>query len=149
MILMSKFFNLGMRREAVQEERQRNKEKNENEVESSTTMCSMNNSNSSNGNFQLDISTEKILSVESKIEQRLHELTQDNHNFSSLLFANNLIDDNNNNNFNSRYQLECYQLIEWSKEVPYFSKLTIEDRIALLKSAWNELIIAAFSHRLN
>jgi hypothetical protein len=47
-----------------------------------------------------------------------------------------MIDDNNNSNqnLNARLLLECYQMIEWAKEIPYFSKLPLEDRIALLKS---------------
>lgn len=135
---------MGMRREAVQEERQRNKEKSENEVESST-MCSVNNSNNSNS-FQIDMSTDKILQADSKVEQRLQEILHDEHNFNSILFGNNSVI-NENNNLNARHLLECYQMIEWSKEIPYFSKLTLDDRIALLKAGWNELIIAAFSHR--
>lgn len=59
-----------------------------------------------------------------------------------------MIDDNNNNsNLNTRHLLECYQMIEWAKEIPYFSKLPLDDRIALLKSGWNELLIVQFSHR--
>lgn len=69
---------MGMKREAVQEERQRNKEKNENEVESSTTMCPMNGLNSSNTNFTLDgMSAEKILNAELKVEQRCQDLTNE------------------------------------------------------------------------
>lgn len=133
-----------MRREAVQEERQRNnKEKNENEVESSTSnMCSINNLN--NNNFPIEMSSEKILNAEYKIEQKVKKLIQDGFDFNSNQFCN-LIDDNNN--LSTKYLVECYQMIEWSKEIPYFSKLPIEDRIALLKSGWNELIISAFSHR--
>lgn len=73
-------------------------------------------------------------------------LFQQDHNFNSVIFGNNMIDDNNSS-LHTRHLLECYQIIEWSKEIPYFSKLPIEDRIALLKSSWNELLIAAFSHR--
>lgn len=74
-----------------------------------------------------------------------HPSRQD-HNFNSLLFGSHLLDDNNNNS-NARHLLECYQMIEWTKEIPYYSKLPMDDRVALLKSAWNELLIAAFSHR--
>ena len=71
-----KCLQMGMRREAVQEERQRNKEKNDNEVESSTTMCPMNGLNSANS-FQIEISAEKILNAETKVEQRCQELTNE------------------------------------------------------------------------
>lgn len=67
---------MGMKREAVQEERQRNKEKNENEVESST-MCPVTGQLNSLNSFQIEMSTEKILSAELKVEQKLQELTID------------------------------------------------------------------------
>lgn len=39
------------------------------------------------------------------------------------------------------------QLIEWAKHIPHFTDLPVEDQVVLLKAGWNELLIAAFSHR--
>lgn len=65
---------MGMKREAVQEERQRNKEgKSENEVESST-MCPVGAMQTS---FQIDMSIEKIVNAEHKTDQRLQELASE------------------------------------------------------------------------
>lgn len=58
-----------------------------------------------------------------------------------------ITDDNNNSTNASRHLVECYQMIEWAKEIPHFSTLPLDDQIALLKTGWNELLIAAFSHR--
>jgi hypothetical protein len=58
-----------------------------------------------------------------------------------------ITDDNNNSTNASRHLIECYQMIEWCKEIPHFSTLPLDDQIALLKTGWNELLIAAFSHR--
>nr|4OZT_U Chain U, Retinoid X receptor [Pediculus humanus corporis] len=42
---------------------------------------------------------------------------------------------------------QLYQLVEWAKHIPHFSSLPIEDQVLLLRAGWNELLIAAFSHR--
>jgi hypothetical protein len=42
---------------------------------------------------------------------------------------------------------QLYQLVEWAKHIPHFAELPIEDQITLLKTGWNELLIAGFSHR--
>lgn len=40
-----------------------------------------------------------------------------------------------------------FQLVEWAKHIPHFTSLPIEDQVLLLRAGWNELLIAAFSHR--
>ncbi|XP_076347606.1 LOW QUALITY PROTEIN: retinoic acid receptor RXR-like, partial [Tachypleus tridentatus] len=40
---------------------------------------------------------------------------------------------------------QLYQLVNWAKHIPHFSDLPIEDQVVLLKTGWNELLIAAFS----
>ncbi|PRD28884.1 UNVERIFIED_CONTAM: Rxra [Trichonephila clavipes] len=42
---------------------------------------------------------------------------------------------------------QLYQLVEWAKHIPHFTELPLEDQMVLLKAGWNELLIAAFSHR--
>lgn len=42
---------------------------------------------------------------------------------------------------------QLYQLVEWAKHIPHFTSLPIEDQVRLLRAGWNELLIAAFSHR--
>lgn len=38
-------------------------------------------------------------------------------------------------------------MVEWAKQIPHFTSLPLEDQVILLRSGWNELLIAAFSHR--
>lgn len=40
-----------------------------------------------------------------------------------------------------------FQLVEWAKHIPHFTSLPLEDQVLLLRAGWNELLIAAFSHR--
>lgn len=42
---------------------------------------------------------------------------------------------------------QLYQLVEWAKNIPHFTELPVDDQVILLKSGWNELLIAGFSHR--
>ncbi len=42
---------------------------------------------------------------------------------------------------------QLYQLVEWAKHIPHFTDLPVEDQMVLLKTGWNELLIAEFSHR--
>jgi len=39
------------------------------------------------------------------------------------------------------------QLVTWAKHIPHFTSLPVEDQLHLLNAGWNELLIAAFSHR--
>lgn len=38
-------------------------------------------------------------------------------------------------------------MVEWAKHIPHFTSLPLEDQVMLLRAGWNELLIAAFSHR--
>lgn len=108
-----------MKREAVQEERQRNRDRNENEVESTSSL-------------NAEMSIEKILEAELRVEAK-QEPTD-----SRVDAVRNIC---------QAADRQLYQLVEWAKRIPNFSDLPLDDRIVLLKAGWNELLIAAFSHR--
>uniref|UniRef100_A0A1I8F3U3 PPM-type phosphatase domain-containing protein n=1 Tax=Macrostomum lignano TaxID=282301 RepID=A0A1I8F3U3_9PLAT len=38
-------------------------------------------------------------------------------------------------------------LVNWAKQLPHFCELPLEDQVVLIKSSWNELLIASFSYR--
>ncbi|CAG0915182.1 unnamed protein product [Notodromas monacha] len=116
-----KCLNMGMRREAVQEERQRTRERDgsgdgENSVEA---ICEM--------------PIEKILDAEhcadyldeQKPDIKPETLTELSHSADR----------------------QVVQLVEWAKRVPHFCELPIEDQVCLVRAGWNELLIAAFAHR--
>lgn len=108
-----------MKREAVQEERQRNKEKNENQVEST---C--------NNVLCLEMPHESILYAERKVES-----TPEYFNSEDI------------SNVNQAVTRQLYQLIQWAKHIPHFVSLSLDDQVILLKTGWNELLIAGLAHR--
>lgn len=42
---------------------------------------------------------------------------------------------------------QLIQLVTWARHIPHFTSLPLDDQVALLRAGWNELLIAAFSHR--
>ncbi|XP_048375936.1 retinoic acid receptor RXR-beta-A isoform X4 [Stegostoma tigrinum] len=116
----------GMKREAVQEERQRGRERGE-EVEST-----------SGANDEMPV--EKILEAEVAVEQK-SELQADG--------AGNEVASPNDpvTNICQAADKQLFTLVEWAKRIPHFSELPLDDQVILLRAGWNELLIASFSHR--
>uniref|UniRef100_A0A3Q3G8Z6 Retinoic acid receptor RXR n=1 Tax=Labrus bergylta TaxID=56723 RepID=A0A3Q3G8Z6_9LABR len=114
---------MGMKREAVQEERQRAKERNENEVES--TSCA-----------NEDMPVEKILEAEQAVEPKTETYIETN------LGPNDPV-----TNICQAADKQLFTLVEWAKRIPHFSELPLDDQVILLRAGWNELLIASFSHR--
>nr|XP_061800868.1 retinoic acid receptor RXR-alpha-A isoform X3 [Nerophis lumbriciformis] len=119
---------MGMKREAVQEERQRAKEKNENEVES--TSCA-----------NEDMPVEKILEAEQAVEPKTETYIDTN-----LGVPSNSPNDPVTNICQAADK-QLFTLVEWAKRIPHFSELPLDDQVILLRAGWNELLIASFSHR--
>lgn len=111
---------MGMKREAVQEERQRNKEKGEGEVESTSPA-------------NADMPVEKILEAELAVEPQ----------------TDTYIDAQKDavTNICQAADKQLFTLVEWAKRIPHFTELPLDDQVILLRAGWNELLIAAFSHR--
>ncbi|XP_057210422.1 retinoic acid receptor RXR-beta-A isoform X7 [Triplophysa rosa] len=116
---------MGMKREAVQEERQRNKER-EGEVESTSA-----------ANEEMPV--EKILEAEMAVEQKT-ELHADGSSEGSS--PNDPV-----TNICQAADKQLFTLVEWAKRIPHFSELSLDDQVILLRAGWNELLIASFSHR--
>lgn len=115
-----KCLSCGMKREAVQEERQRTKERADNEVESTS-------------GAPAEMPLERILEAELRVEATgTPGGTEPQDPVSSICQA---------------ADRQLHQLVEWAKHIPHFVELPLEDRMVLLKAGWNELLIAAFSHR--
>nr|XP_003222989.3 PREDICTED: retinoic acid receptor RXR-alpha isoform X1 [Anolis carolinensis] len=119
---------MGMKREAVQEERQRGKDRNENEVESTS-------------NANEDMPVEKILEAELAVEPKTE----------TYIEANMGLTPNSPNdpvtNICQAADKQLFTLVEWAKRIPHFSELPLDDQVILLRAGWNELLIASFSHR--
>lgn len=110
---------MGMKREAVQEERQRTKERDTSEVESTSTINS-------------EMPIERILEAERRTECSKSEKPELENAVTNICQATNK---------------QLYQLVEWAKHIPHFTGLPVMDQVLLLRAGWNELLIAAFSHR--
>uniref|UniRef100_A0A8C7Q813 Retinoic acid receptor RXR n=1 Tax=Oncorhynchus mykiss TaxID=8022 RepID=A0A8C7Q813_ONCMY len=115
----------GMKREAVQEERQRNKER-ESEVESTSAI-----------NEEMPV--EKILEAEMAVEQKTE--------LQSLSLCFSFQPNDPVTNICQAADKQLFTLVEWAKRVPHFSELALDDQVILLRAGWNELLIASFSHR--
>lgn len=128
---------MGMRREAVlisqnrnsssgqadsvQEERQRkDKAMGDSEVESTS---SANN----------DMPVEKILEAELAVEPNTETYVDTPHDPVT--------------NICQAADKQLFTLVEWAKRIPHFTELPLDDQVTLLRAGWNELLIAAFSHR--
>ncbi|XP_063067103.1 retinoic acid receptor RXR-alpha-A isoform X2 [Engraulis encrasicolus] len=121
---------MGMKREAVQEERQRPKDGKENEVESS-----------GGGSANEDMPVEKILEAEVAVEPKTETYIETN-----LGMPSNSPNDPVTNICQAADK-QLFTLVEWAKRIPHFSELPLDDQVILLRAGWNELLIASFSHR--
>ncbi|XP_018595845.1 retinoic acid receptor RXR-alpha-A-like isoform X3 [Scleropages formosus] len=119
---------MGMKREAVQEERQRARDKNENEVESTSSAYE-------------DMPVEKILEAELAVEPKTETYIE-----TSLGVPSNSPNDPVTNICQAADK-QLFTLVEWAKRIPHFSELPLDDQVILLRAGWNELLIASFSHR--
>ncbi|XP_072331350.1 retinoic acid receptor RXR-beta-A isoform X2 [Scyliorhinus torazame] len=142
----------GMKREAVQEERQRSRERGE-EVEST-----------SGTNDEMPV--EKILEAEVAVEQK-PELQSDGSGseVASMDAISQALADvepqatvirrvitakkpnDPVTNICQAADKQLFTLVEWAKRIPHFSELPLDDQVILLRAGWNELLIASFSHR--
>ncbi|XP_062368285.1 retinoic acid receptor RXR-beta [Cinclus cinclus] len=113
----------GMKREAVQEERQRGKDK-EGDPEFGTAP-----------NEEMPV--EKLLEAELAVEPK-----SDDGAGPGGASPNDPV-----TNICQAADKQLFTLVEWAKRVPHFSGLPLDDQVILLRAGWNELLIASFSHR--
>uniref|UniRef100_A0AAY5KT26 Retinoic acid receptor RXR n=1 Tax=Esox lucius TaxID=8010 RepID=A0AAY5KT26_ESOLU len=116
---------MGMKREAVQEERQRGKERGENEVESTSS-------------FNEEMPVDKILDAELAVEPKTETYADEGPGNSKNDPVTNIC---------QAADKQLFTLVEWAKRIPHFSELPLDDQVILLRAGWNELLIASFSHR--
>lgn len=127
---------MGMKREAVQEERQRVKEKGEGEVESTSSA-------------NVDMPVERILEAELAVEPKIETYidTQVSHDCPTIEKEANSEEESPVANIFQAAEKQLFNLVEWAKRIPHFTKLSLDDQVTLLRAGWNELLIAGFSHR--
>uniref|UniRef100_A0A8C3G2Q4 Retinoic acid receptor RXR n=1 Tax=Cyclopterus lumpus TaxID=8103 RepID=A0A8C3G2Q4_CYCLU len=116
---------MGMKREAVQEERQRGRERGESEVESTSS-------------FNEEMPVDKILDAELAVEPKTETYSEGSPSNSTNDPVTNIC---------QAADKQLFTLVEWAKRIPHFSELPLDDQVILLRAGWNELLIASFSHR--
>lgn len=116
-----------MKREAVQEERQRTKER-EREAAVTGVATGSESAESCTSSSHADMPIELILEAEKRFEY----LSENQTSYEQ---------------FSNHGNKQIRHMIEWAKQLPQFTGLPLEDQALLLRAGWNELLIAAFSHR--
>jgi len=122
----NKCLQCGMKREAVQEERQRAKGGGKGDLDDEAE-----NSILGHG----DMPAERI----SEAERLCDKLELDK--------AGAGAETDMETKFKFAGEKQLSSLVEWAKHIPHFTELAIDDQVALLKGGWNELLIAGFAHR--
>ncbi|XP_035279039.1 retinoic acid receptor RXR-gamma-A isoform X2 [Anguilla anguilla] len=103
---------MGMKREAVQEERQRGREKSDNEVESTSS-------------FSEDMPVEKILDAELAVEPKTETYMDASPGNSTNDPVTNIC---------QAADKQLFTLVEWAKRIPHFSELPLDDQVILLRA---------------
>ncbi|PKU45616.1 retinoic acid receptor rxr-gamma [Limosa lapponica baueri] len=103
---------MGMKREAVQEERQRSRERSENEAESTSSGSE-------------DMPVERILEAELAVEPKTEAYSDVNTESSTNDPVTNIC---------HAADKQLFTLVEWAKRIPHFSDLTLEDQVILLRA---------------
>uniref|UniRef100_F6Y1I2 Retinoid X receptor beta n=1 Tax=Monodelphis domestica TaxID=13616 RepID=F6Y1I2_MONDO len=119
----------GMKREAVQEERQRGKEK-DGEGEGA-------------GGAPEEMPVDRILEAELAVEQKSDQGVEGPGGAGGGGSSPN----DPVTNICQAADKQLFTLVEWAKRIPHFSSLPLDDQVILLRAGWNELLIASFSHR--
>jgi hypothetical protein len=131
---------MGMKREAVQEERQRAKEKGEVEVESTT---------SANSEMPVELILEAELAADALMDFSA-DMGLGGGSGTTLGYGGNGDEAARLEVPDVVYQAmerQLTALVDWAKRVPHFVELPLDDQVTLLRVGWNELLIASFSHQ--
>nr|QOE77677.1 ultraspiracle isoform A [Sitodiplosis mosellana] len=125
----------GMKREAVQEERQRG-----------AKMLPKQTDDVSQANPVRDLTIERLMEAEQKSENR----SGDNAIPYLRVGPNSVVQAEYKGAVSHLCQMvnkQLYQLIEYARRTPHFAQLQREDQITLLRAGWNELLIATVAWR--
>jgi hypothetical protein len=131
-----KCLNVGMKREAVQEERQKS---GEGESPSSPTASNGSASNPMNMGFSSSSSggddemlIEKLIAAELYVEPKIESFHEEECSYDRLL---------------STTHSQLAQLTDWAKRVPHFSTLSLDDQVALVRASWRDILCCSLAYR--
>ncbi|XP_055382463.1 protein ultraspiracle isoform X2 [Condylostylus longicornis] len=127
---------MGMKREAVQEERQRAAKVPQIKTEDINSITSS----------VRDLTIERIIDA----EQQAEIISGDNAIPFLRVGPNSMVQNEFRGAVSHLCQMvnkQLYQMVEYARRMPYFSKLQLDDQVLLLKAGWNELLIANVAWR--
>ncbi|XP_014220113.1 retinoic acid receptor RXR-alpha-B isoform X2 [Trichogramma pretiosum] len=122
-----KCLTMGMKREAVQEERQRTKERERETTTSNNSTGAEPETCTSSSHYVVTI--ERLLEAEKRYEYLVEN--QANYEVSQKI----------------QDSKKVKHMVEWATRLPHFTELSPEDQVLLLRDGWNELLIASFAYR--
>lgn len=123
-----KCLHQGMKREAVQEERQRVKEQEEG--------AEQENRSSANSEMPVEDIRQAEIALDLDTSDSAANLRPGDPDAVNFLLQPS-----------GRDPVMVKYLVNWASIIPHFNEIDIEDQICLLRAGWNELLIADFAHR--
>jgi len=134
-----KCLDVGMKREAVQEERQKAGISGEGESPSSPSASVGSGSNHMNMGFSAsgsgsedEMLIEKLIAAELSVEPKIESFHEEDCSFDRLLST-------------AHFQLS--QLTDWAKRVPNFATLSLDDQVALVRASWRDILCCSLAYR--
>ncbi|UJR21430.1 hypothetical protein I4U23_024516 [Adineta vaga] len=128
---------VGMKREAVQDERQKSGIGGEGESPSSPTASTGSDHinigiGSSSSGSDDEMLIEKLMAAELFVEPKLNSFHEEDCSYDRLLSTTNA---------------QISQLTEWAKRVPHFATLSIDDQVALVRASWRDILCCSLAYR--
>ncbi|CAF2412536.1 unnamed protein product [Rotaria sp. Silwood2] len=131
-----KCINVGMKKEAVQEERQKSGMSGEGESPSSPIASTGSNSNPMNTSTGAigdeEALIEKLIAAELSVEHKIDSYHEEECSYDRLA---------------STSHSQICNLIDWSKRVPYFTSLSVDDQVALVRASWRDILCCSLAYR--
>lgn len=132
-----KCLTVGMKKEAVQEERQKSGMSGDGESPSSPGMSNSGTNStlglSSSGSASEDeVLIEKLMNAELSVEPKIDSYHEEECTYDRLLSTTNS---------------QLAHLTDWAKRVPHFNTLSLDDQVALVRASWRDILCCSLAYR--
>lgn len=79
-----------------------------------------------------EVLIEKLIAAELSVERKLDSYHEEECSYDRL---------------SSTSRAQICQLVDWAKRVPYFSTLSIDDQVALVRASWRDILCCSLAYR--